>query len=100
MAILTEMPHQDIIDGLKGQIDFYYWRDLPVCRSWPRSPGKQRAPAVQAQWPTFTYATREWEKLSAAVRASWTALAQRSGLCGRDLQIRGYLSGVFRYPLE
>ncbi|MBA7530551.1 hypothetical protein ES705_22759 [subsurface metagenome] len=93
------MPHQDIISGLKGQIDFYLYMGIPIARAWPRSPGKQRAPAVMAQWPTFTYASREWRNLSPAVQASYTTLSTNSGLSGRDMQMRAYLQGLYRYPI-
>ncbi len=99
MAKLLVMPHQDIIDGLKGSIDFYVYMGIPVARSWPRSPGKQRAPAVMAQWPAFTYAAKEWKNLSLAVQAAYNTLATDSGLSGRDMQVRAYLTGLYRYPI-
>ncbi|MBA7529921.1 hypothetical protein ES705_22120 [subsurface metagenome] len=52
-----------------------------------------------AQWPIFSFATKEWKNLSPAVQAAYNTLAQRSGLSGRDVQIRSYLSGLYRYPL-
>ena len=99
MAKLTELPHQDIIDGLKGSIDFYIHCGIPCARSWPRSPGKLRSPAVMAQWPSFSYSSREWVNLSAIVQAAYIEFATNSGLTGRDMQQRGYLSGLYRYPL-
>ena len=99
MARLTVLPHQDIIDGLKGTIDFYVHRGIPCARSWPKAPGKQRSPAVVAQWPAFSFATREWKNLSPAVQASYNTLATNSGLSGRDMQIRTYLTGLYRYPI-
>lgn len=98
MAVLTEMPHMDIISGLKGSIDFYLYMGIPVARSWPRSPGKQRAPNVVAQWPSFAYAAREWQNLSPEVQAAYKELATNSGLSSRDMQMRAYLQGLYRYP--
>ena len=37
MAKLIALPHQAIIDGFKGTIDFYVWKGLSVARKWPRS---------------------------------------------------------------
>ncbi|MBA7658893.1 hypothetical protein ES703_66855 [subsurface metagenome] len=99
MARLEVLPHQDIIDGFKGSIDFYVHRGIPCARSWPRSPGKQRAPAVMAQWSPFSFAVKEWNNLSPAVQASYNTLATNSGLTGRDMQIRAYLTGLYRYPI-
>lgn len=99
MAKLLEMPHEDIISGFKGSIDFYLWCGIPCARSWPRSPGTVRAPAVMAQWPSFTYASREWNNLSPAVQRAYHELARNSGLSGRDMQMRSYLQGLYRYPI-
>ena len=100
MARLTKLPSMKIIDGLKGSIDYYVHRGIPCARSWPRSPGKHRSAAVEARWPSFTVAAQEWKKLSPAVQASYNEFATTSGLSGRDLQVRGYLTGLYRYPLE
>lgn len=97
MAKLPELPSVAIISGMKGLIDYYVYLGIPVARSWPRSPGKHRAPAVELQWPAFRYAAREWSNLSADVQLAYKELAESSGLNGRDLQIRGYLSGLYRY---
>ncbi|MBA7532465.1 hypothetical protein ES705_24691 [subsurface metagenome] len=100
MVRLVVLPHMDIIDGLKGSIDFYVHRGIPCARSWPKAPGKRRSEAVMAQWPAFSFATKEWKNLSKAVQDSYTQFSTDSGLCGRDLQIRAYLTGLYRYPLE
>ena len=99
MAKLTALPEQGIISGFKGKIDFYSYMGIPVARMWPRSPGKKRTAAVEAQWPAFSYASREWVNLSPAVQSAFNSLAQSSGLSGRDLQMRAYLSGLYRYEV-
>ena len=99
MARLTVLPHQDIIDGFKGIVDFYIHRGIPCARAWPKSPGKLRSPSVMAQWPTFSYAAKEWPNLSEAVKRAYNELAIGSGLSGRDMQVRAYLSGLYRYPI-
>lgn len=96
MAKLTALPELAIIAGYKGSIDFYYWKGLACARSWPKSPGRQRSPNVSAQWPAFTYAAREWSNLSPEIQAGYYSMAQHGGLDGRDLQVRSYLSGLFR----
>ncbi|GAH42548.1 unnamed protein product [marine sediment metagenome] len=98
MAKLTVMPQQAIIDGFKGSLDFYYWMGIPVVRAWPKSPGKARSPAVEAQWPLFTIAAQEWKKLSPIVQDAYRQLATNSGLTGRDMQVRAYITGLYRYP--
>jgi len=98
MAKLTAMPHEAIIDGFKGVVDFYYYMGISVARKWPNSPGRRRSPAVQAQWPFFAYASKEWNNLSQIVRDAYEILATNSGLSGRDMFTRGYLTGLYRYP--
>lgn len=98
MAKLTALPHQAIIDGLKGTVDFYVHRGIPCARAWPKSPGKARSPAVRAQWPIFSYASQEWLNLSPIVQDAFNKLATDSGLSGRDMLMRAYLSGLYRYP--
>ncbi len=100
MARLSVLPGQAIISGFKGSVDFYVYMGIPVARKWPRSPGRQRAPAVEAQWPSFTYSAKEWVNIDENVQAAYFELAEASGLNARDLQIRGYLSGLYRYELD
>ncbi|MBA7535021.1 hypothetical protein ES705_27271 [subsurface metagenome] len=100
MARLTVLPHEAIIDDLKGNIDFYVHRGIPCARAWPKSPGKHRSEPVMAQWPAFSTAAKEWKLLSQAVQDSYTQFSTDSGLSGRDLQVRGYLTGLYRYPLD
>lgn len=96
MAKLTTMPHQAIIDGLKGKIDFYLWMGIPVARKWPRSPGHERAPAVEATWPAFTIAVRAWSSLSPEIQAAYIETAHGTNMSGRDLQVKAYLSGYLK----
>ncbi|MCJ7828266.1 MAG: hypothetical protein MUP81_00800 [Dehalococcoidia bacterium] len=99
MVILKSLPETAIISGFKGSVDFYEWMGLPVARRWPRSPSMPRIPAVEAQWPAFTTAAKEWALLSPFVQAAYRSLAESSGMCDRDLQMRGYLSGLYRYEV-
>ncbi len=99
MAIISEMPGKQIIDGFGGVLDFYYWKGLAICRSWPQKPKVLRIPSVRAGWPALTSASREWKMLSPAVQQSYNSLATNSGLSGRDMQVRAYMTGLYRYPM-
>lgn len=95
MAKLGSMPDTAIISGLKGTVDFYYYKGIPVARAWPRSPGKQRAPAVAAQWPAWSVASKSWVKLSRAYQldhATWCGHGRQNP---RDLQMKSYLSNLY-----
>ncbi len=98
MAIIKRLPSRGIIDGFKGTLDYYIWKGIVCVRSWPKSPGKNRSAPVQAQWPAFTYAAGEWSNLSQVVQDAYNRLAEGSGLSGRDMFTRAYLTGLYRYP--
>lgn len=98
MGKLTQMLSEAIIDGFKGKIDFYFYMGIPCFRKWPKSPGRLRSPAVQAQWPAFSYAAKEWDNLSPEVRRAYEQLATGSGLTGRDMFQRSYTKGLYQHP--
>ncbi len=93
MAIVKEMPSEAVIGGFKGKLDFYYWKGLAVCRSWPQSPGHSRSENVMRQWPAFTIAAKAWKELPLAIKDLYANMAQGTILTGRDVFARGYLSG-------
>ena len=98
MATLKTLPSMDIISGLKGWVDFYLWMGIPVARRWPRSPGPRRAPQVEAQWSAFSYIAKLWSTLPEYMQEPYRKLAAGSGLVGRDMFSRAYLTGLYRYP--
>lgn len=100
MVKLLRLPHQAVIAGFKGKVDFYVHHGIPCARSWPRSPSEPRSPAVQEQWAAFATASRLWLELSEEVQNAYISMASASGLSGRDYFTRSYLSGLYRYPLE
>lgn len=99
MAKLTALPHQSIISGFKGTLDFYVWMGMPCVRSWPRSPGHKRTPAVEAQWPAFATASKAWSFLSPEIQAAYREMSAGLRLSARDLFIKYYLSApLFNEP--
>lgn len=98
LAKIKVFPAQHIIDGLKGKLDFYIHDGQPCVRRWPRPPTGERSPGVKEGWEPFTTASKLWAQLSPSVQDAYTKMAASSGLNGRDLQIRGYLTGMYRYP--
>ncbi|GAH95299.1 unnamed protein product [marine sediment metagenome] len=90
------MPEQAIIDGFKGTLDFYVHNTIPCVRSWPRSPGKRRAPAVEAQWPLFSWAAKNWDSLSDAMKQAYEETASEVFMTGRDLFTKSFITDYFR----
>lgn len=98
MAKVAALPAKGIVSGFKGTLDFFVHDGQTCVRRWPKSPGKRRSEAVEAQWPAFTYATQIWNKLSPEVRDSFRTLSSGTGLSARDMSMRAYLSGLHSLP--
>lgn len=91
------MPGQKIINGFKGTLDYYVYMSLNCVRSWPSSPGHDRAPAVQAGWPAFTWSVKNWPNLSLVVKQAYEQLAQGTNMTGRDVFMKSYMKGDTLY---
>lgn len=98
MAKLKVLPSLAIISGFKGTLDYYLHDGIPCVRRWPRSPGHHRAPAVEAQWSAFAYATQSWDKLDDETQNTYREMAAGTNYSGRDLFTKGYLTGLYAYP--
>ena len=95
MAKLANMPRMEIVSGMKGLVDYYVHCGMPCARSWPRSPGHDRAPAVEAQWDAFAYAASHWNSLSPTVQDAYRRMAAGTKASGRDLFTKSYINGDF-----
>lgn len=95
MAKILKMPSQEIINGFKGTIDFYLWNKIPCVRRWPRSPGHHRAPLVEAQWPTFAWASSNWNSLTSEIQDAYRAMSSGTNMSGRDLFTKGFISPTY-----
>lgn len=92
MAKLLALPSIAIIDGLKGVIDYYVHDGVPCARSWPRSPGRVRAPAVMEQWAAFAYITQAWTFISPELQEFYKQQASGTRLSGRDLFTKSFIT--------
>jgi hypothetical protein len=92
LAKIKKLPSQAIISGFKGKLDYFVHDGQPCVRSWPRSPGKRRSLGVEAQWPAFRYAAQAWITLPEEIKDAYRKMAENTGLTGRDMFSRSYLS--------
>ena len=92
MAKITHLPGQAVIDGLKGTLDYYLWMGIACVRSWPSSPGHDRAPAVEAQWSAFSRAAMLWNYLDPQVKEAFNEMAVGTRLTGRDVFTKSYIT--------
>lgn len=51
--ILGSPINLDMVNTFRGVVDFYYWRGVPIARSWPRKPNQPGTPAQQVAWSAF-----------------------------------------------
>ena len=86
------MPNRQVINGFKGTLDFYVYMGLNCVRSWPRSPGRDRAPSVQKGWPAFTWAAKNWNSIQPEIQEAYNRMAHGTNMTGRDLFVKCYLS--------
>jgi len=95
VAKITKMPGTAIVNGFKGTLDYYVHCGQVCVRSWPRSPGHDRAPAVEAQWPAFSWAASNWRELALPIKEAYNQLAVSTNLTGKDLFIKGYITPLY-----
>lgn len=95
MAKITKLPGTAVISGFKGTLDFYVHCGQSCVRSWPRSPGHRRAPAVMAKWAAFAWAASNWTSLSPEVQDAYKQMAQGTALTGRDLFTKNFITAQY-----
>jgi len=94
VAKITKMPGLKTISGFKGTLDFYVHWGQACVRKWPRSPGRHRAPAVEAAWPAFSWAASNWKYLPLEIQEAYNRMAAGTNLTGRDVFMKSYINGA------
>ncbi|MBA7583529.1 hypothetical protein ES708_25474 [subsurface metagenome] len=93
MAILGAMPTESVIGKLRGALDFYYWCDLAIVRSWPRPPRGPRAYPVASAGAQFGYITRQTPMLTPLDKAAYDDMVTGTAFSWRDMMTRLYVNG-------
>lgn len=62
---------QQMIDGMSGQLDFYYWRGQAIVRRWPKTAKQPHSPAQLASRAAFKQCRADLKDMQASVRALW-----------------------------
>lgn len=94
MPVLDALPSLDVINTLKGTLDFYYWKGLAVVRSWPHIPMSSRTPASLASAQLFGQIVQGWALTGGQVKNWYTQAAADQPRTGRDLYVSGVLGGL------
>jgi len=97
---LLTLPDQAVIDGFKGKIDFYVHQGVQCVRRWPRYTPRIPSVAEAEAQQVFATAVNAWSALPKHIRAEYKRWSSASSLSSRDLFIKGYIGGLYRYPKE
>jgi hypothetical protein len=75
MAKMERMPDRATIRAGRGKVDFYLWKGVPCCRSWPRWKPRAFTAGESASQLRFSAAAKEGAMIDAGVREMWLGLA-------------------------
>jgi len=64
-----------IIKSLAGVVDFYYWKGIPVARSWPKRSSVSTSPNVLASRQAFIDSRIDLKQVTGVVRLAWAQSA-------------------------
>lgn len=95
MAKPDKMPQQAIIDGMKGLIDYYYWKGVAVARRWPRYFARTPSPQEAVNQADFAYINKLYSTLPAIVLQGLIDHAKGTTQVPKDYLVRAYLKGLF-----
>lgn len=93
MTRLEGVPPRGIVLGLKGIIDFYSWKGIPVARRWPRTPTQPRSAAVQAQYADFRAVTQGFKTIDVSVVDALYGMSSGTLLTTKDQQVQLFYGG-------
>lgn len=93
MVRLGGVPPRGIVLGLKGIVDFYSWKGMPVARRWPRKPTQPRSPAVQAQWADFKAVTQGFKTIDVTVIPALSSMVVGTQFVTKDMQVQLFYGG-------
>lgn len=94
MAVLERLPAQEIIDNLKGVVDYYYWKGIPCCRKWPHWPKRQPHPDEKINQDAFAYVNRQVKHVPPYLRQQFQAMTAGTVLTWKDIFVRAYMAGI------
>lgn len=95
MAKLDKMPQQSIIDGMKGLVDYYYWKGISVARRWPRYFARTPTPDEATNQADFAYINKLYSQLALIIIVALKDHAAGTTQIGKDYLVRAYLKGLF-----
>ncbi len=93
MAKLKALPSLEVINVLKGTLDYYYWKGIPCVRKWPHIPHSSRTQPSLDSAHLFGVIVQGWALVGATAKALYAEAAADQPRTGRDLYVSGVLGG-------
>jgi len=87
----------EMIDAFRGSVDFYYWKNIPVARSWPGKIQQPFTPGQNFRRQLFKSVSENLHKLEDNVIKSYKLMSQNISYSWRDLYFKIYLSYGYKY---
>ncbi|KKM18706.1 hypothetical protein LCGC14_1663020 [marine sediment metagenome] len=94
MARLSALPARAIVDGFKGTVDFYMYKDTAVARAWPKWTPREPWPAEGANQQAFAYINRVARDLPVYIIDQYKIMAAGTPFTWKDLLVRSYMRGM------
>ncbi len=92
MAKIAAMPSMDIVNSLRGVLDFYVWCNLVIVRKWPKAPDRSRNDLVMSTAEKFKYVNQAASTLTADIIQPYKDIASQTGLSWKDWMTRLYIN--------
>lgn len=99
MVKLGAMLSQAIVDGLKGTIDLYLWKDIPCARKWPIYKPRMPYPGEAANQEDFAYINKTARTISPTLRQVYQRATVGTTYTWKDLLVLCYMAGI-PYTIE
>ena len=84
MAICEQPLTEAMILGLRGQVDFYYWKGKVIARRWPRKRTSPPHPKEKEGQDFFGRVNHQIKQMSAPNRDQWRAWVEGSTIVWTD----------------
>lgn len=94
MVVLKKLPSQAIVDGFKGTVDFYMYKDTACARSWPRYYPRDPTAPERANQDAFAYVNQVARDLPVFIVDQYKRMAASTPFSWKDLIVRAYISGI------
>lgn len=87
MARISHPWNAVLIKAMKGTLDFYYWKGIPVVRSWPTYRPQNFSPRSRQQWPKFATVSSSYRNIQLSGYQALQQMGAYSQASPRDVYI-------------